>query len=167
MDRITPGATFLDRKYDAGMIDDIWANPRPRPSFRGFVSRLEFISCGYVHISGLSVQELNQYDLVYPNSDPMDAGLKERAAVLAEKGVMLSDKNPSTGADWPLLGNLTQCIHPIEKRVLEKAWGMRFGWGNHLERWAAVEDGCFEGGTGRFSGCIVGEGGKGIGAGET
>ncbi len=65
----------------------------------------------------------------------------------------------------PLLGKLTQCIHPIEKRVLEQAWGMRFGWEDDLERWAAVEDGCFEGGTGRFSGVIVGEGGKGIGLG--
>jgi hypothetical protein len=162
IDRITPGATFLDQKYDAGMIADPYTNPRPPPSFRGFVSRLIFKSCGYVRVSGISIQELNQNDLVYPNSDPMDAGLKDRAAALAEKGVMLSDKNPNTGADWPLLGKLTQCVHPVEKRVLEQAWGMSFGWGDTLERWAAVEDGCFEGGTGRFSGVIVGEGGKGI-----
>lgn len=110
------------------------------------------------------MQEFNQNDLVCANSDPMDAGLKIRAAALAEKGVMLSEKNPNTGTDWPLLGKLTQCIHPVEKRVLEQAWGMTFGWDDDLERWAAVEDGCFEGGTGRFSGAIVGEGGKGIGA---
>jgi hypothetical protein len=162
IDRITPGATFLDQMYDAGMIADPYTNPRPPPSFRGFVSRLIFKSCGYVRVSGISIQDLNQNNLVFPNSDPMDAGLKDRAVALAEKGVMLSDKNPNTGADWPLLGKLTQCIHPVEKRVLEQAWGMSFGWGDNLERWAAVEDGCFEGGTGRYSGVIVGEGGKGI-----
>ncbi len=166
IDRITPGRTFVDRKYDAGMIADPYTNPRPAPNFRGFVSRLVFRSCGYVRINGLSNQELNQNDLVMPNSDAMDAGLKARAAALAEKGVMLSDKNPSTGAEWPLLGRLTQCMHPIEKRVLEEAWGMKFGWKDDLERWAATEDGCFEGGTGRFSGVIVGEGGKGIGGEE-
>ncbi|KAF7506923.1 hypothetical protein GJ744_011164 [Endocarpon pusillum] len=165
IDRITPGATFLERKYDAGLAGDPYTNPRPPPSFRGFVSRLVFVSCGYVRVSGVSIQELNQNDLVLPNTDPMDAGLKARAAALAEKGVMLSDKNANTGADWPLLGKLTQCIHPIEKRVLEQAWGMRFGWEDDVERWAAVEDGCFEGGTGRFSGVIIGEGGKGIGLG--
>lgn len=164
IDRITPGATFVDQKYDAGMIADPYSNPWPLPSFRGFVSRLVFQSCGYVYISGLSIQEFNQNDLVYPSSDPTDAGLKARASALAEKGVMLSDKNPNTGADWPLLGKLTQCIHPVEKRVLEQAWGMKFGWDGNLERWAAVEDGCFESGTGRFSGVIVGQGGKGIGA---
>lgn len=49
-------------------------------------------------------------------------------------------------------GYLTQCIHPIEKRVLERMWGMRFGWGDDMRRWEAVEDGWFMGGTGRFSG---------------
>jgi hypothetical protein len=164
IDRITPGATFLDLKHDAGLVGDPYMNPRPRPSFRGFVSHLHFESCGYVRLSGVSMQEFNQNDLVCANSDPMDAGLKIRAAALAEKGVMLGEKNPNTGAEWPLLGKLTQCIHPVEKRVLEQAWGMKFGWDGDLERWAAVEDGCFEGGTGRFSGAIVGEGGKGIGA---
>lgn len=163
IDRITPGATFLEHQYDAGMIADTCTYPRPPATFRGYLSRLIFQSCGYVRISGVSIQDFNQNDLVYPNSDPMDAGLKARAAALAEKGVMLSDRNPSTGAEWPLLGKLTQCIHPIEKRVLEEAWGMKFGWDDDLERWGAVEDGCFESGTGRFSGVIVGEGGKGIG----
>ncbi|KAL9116253.1 MAG: hypothetical protein Q9227_000624 [Pyrenula ochraceoflavens] len=63
---------------------------------------------------------------------------------------------------WPLLGMLTQCIHPIEKRVLEGAWGCVFGWGDDEERWRSVEDGWFEGGTGRFSG-VVGRGGLGEG----
>lgn len=58
------------------------------------------------------------------------------------------------GEVYPWLGTLTQCVHPIEKRVLEMAWNLKFGWPGDLERWAAVEDGFFEGGTGRFSGTI-------------
>ncbi len=64
---------------------------------------------------------------------------------------------PTTAADGSEyfgLGTLTQCVHPIEKRVLEAAWGMRFGWGNDMSRWSAVEDGWLEGGTGRFSGVV-------------
>ena len=67
---------------------------------------------------------------------------------------MISMNDPATGSEWFGLGTLTQCVHPIEKRILEMAWGFKFGWGNNIERWAAVEDGCFEGGTGRFSGVI-------------
>ncbi|KIW55241.1 hypothetical protein PV05_07536 [Exophiala xenobiotica] len=67
--------------------------------------------------------------------------------------VMLSSCTPN-GDQYPWLGKLTQCVHPIEKRVLEEAWNMTFGWGDDLERFGAVEDGFFEGGTGRFSGVI-------------
>jgi len=73
----------------------------------------------------------------------------------------MSTINPASGTEWFGLGMLTQCVHPIEKRVLEKAWGMRFGWGDSMERWAAVEDGFFEGGTGRFSGVIAHDDGDG------
>ncbi|KAL2428735.1 hypothetical protein ABEF95_005921 [Exophiala dermatitidis] len=59
-----------------------------------------------------------------------------------------------SGSEYPWLGTLTQCVHPIEMRVLERGWRMTFGWPDNLERWAAVEDGFFEGGTGRFSGII-------------
>lgn len=51
-------------------------------------------------------------------------------------------------------GFLTQCIHPVEKRILERNWGMKFGWGDDMKRWEAVEDGWFMGGTGRFSGNV-------------
>jgi hypothetical protein len=83
-----------------------------------------------------------------------------------ELAVMMSMINPSTAAEWVGLGTLTQCIHPVEKRVLEQAWGMSFGWGDRIERWTAVEDGFFPGGTGRFSGVIeggtVGDGGASV-----
>ena len=66
--------------------------------------------------------------------------------------IMLESKKSSDR--WRGLGTLSQCVHPIERRVLEQAWGMRFGWGDNLDRWAAVEDGQLEGGTGRFSGVL-------------
>jgi hypothetical protein len=73
---------------------------------------------------------------------------------VAGRRVMMSRNDPETGSEYFGLGKLTQCVHPIEKRVLEGAWGMEFGWGDAMERWAAVEDGWFEGGTGRFSGIV-------------
>jgi hypothetical protein len=157
IDRITPGATIVDQKYQAGLSGEtaFLDEPEPLAGFRGFMSRLELISCGYVLVSGVEVRELNQYDVVIPDLNPQDDGLRTRTSALAEKGVMLSEKKPGSGNEWPLLGKLTQCIHPIEKRVLEEAWGMKFGWGDDSSRWDAVEDGCFEGGTGRFSGAIT------------
>ncbi|EXJ83350.1 hypothetical protein A1O1_06971 [Capronia coronata CBS 617.96] len=71
----------------------------------------------------------------------------------APNQIMMSTLSP-TFEEYPWLGTLTQCIHPIEKRVLEEAWDMTFGWPDNLERWASVEDGFYEGGTGRFSGVL-------------
>ena len=68
--------------------------------------------------------------------------------------IMMS-KTPKGSTDpYFGLGTMTQAIHPVEKRVLEQAWGLTFGWGDTLERFKAVEDGWLEGGTGRFSGVI-------------
>lgn len=126
----------------------------------------------------------NQNSLVVHSEVPMDHGLavrrgrlsaSERDWIPATQEINMAHvrapdraalENPSTNnADRPAkimlckdnllwLGTLTQCIHPIEKRVLEKAWGLKFGWNDDLRRWEAVEDGMFEGGTGRFSGVI-------------
>ena len=165
IDRLTPGATFSEQKYDQGLLDPIDVEP-PARSFRGNVEKLTFKSCGYVRVSGVLQSEFNQNGLVVPNSNPRDHGLAAREALLREArsdsgagshsvgSVMLRDKDPQ-GHEWYGLGKLTQCIHPVEKRVLEHAWGLEFGWGDDLERFAAVEDGCFEGGTGRFNGDVV------------
>lgn len=165
IDRLTPGVTFSQLKYDAGLIDPIQLPP-PEPSFRGNVEKLTFKSCGYVKISGIPQTEFNQNGLVMPNTNPRDQGLAARECLLREsRGVgemygnatatiMMRDKDPQ-GHEWFGLGKLTQCIHPVEKRVLEEAWQMRFGWGDDMERFGAVDDGCFEGGTGRFSGEVT------------
>ena len=165
IDRLTPGVTFSQLKYDTGLIDPIQVPP-PEPTFRGNVEKLTFKSCGYVKISGIPQAEFNQNGLVMSNTNPRDHGLTARESLLREArglgemygnataNVMMRDKDPQ-GHEWFGLGRLTQCIHPVEKRVLEEAWQMRFGWGDDTERFAAVEDGCFEGGTGRFSGEVA------------
>lgn len=80
---------------------------------------------------------------------------RESGDKAAKDGPIMMSMNDPNGHEWFGLGTLTQCVHPIEKRVLEQAWGMRFGWGNDIKRWASVEDGFFEGGTGRFSGVVA------------
>ncbi|KAJ9664774.1 hypothetical protein H2198_000120 [Neophaeococcomyces mojaviensis] len=65
-----------------------------------------------------------------------------------------SQLNEGSSGRPSLTGYLTQCIHPVEKRILERCWGMKFGWGDDMRRWEAVEDGWFMGGTGRFSGDV-------------
>ncbi|KIW19309.1 hypothetical protein PV08_03603 [Exophiala spinifera] len=187
LDDITPGVTLLERKYDAGMIDEI-QHPRPKRAFRGHVRKLILKSCGYVKISlpKTGISGYSQNALLAHSHVPMDQGLFKRmqqyvkvpssstagagedaethngpAGVLrAKRGddlsrrhIMLSTIAPN-GEPYPWLGTLTQCVHPVEKRVLEEAWGMTFGWQDDLARFGAVEDGFFEGGTGRFSGVI-------------
>lgn len=165
IDRLTPGVTFSELKHSAGLVDLLLAEP-PERSFRGNVEKLSFKSCGYARISGVPPTELNQNELVVPNANPRDHGLTARENLMREArglgeaygnataNVMMRDKD-AQGNEWFGLGRLTQCIHPIEKRILEQAWRMKFGWGNNVDRFAAVEDGCFEGGTGRFSGDVA------------
>ncbi|KAL6240949.1 hypothetical protein RBB50_012208 [Rhinocladiella similis] len=183
LDVITPGVTLLERKYDAGMIDED-NHPRPKRSFRGHVRKLILKSCGYVKISlpKNGTSGYSQNALLAHSHVPMDQGLfkrmqqyvrvpsstasedletqngqfvlrVKRGEDLPRRHIMLSTIAPN-GEPYPWLGTLTQCVHPIEKRVLEEAWGMTFGWRNDLARFGAVEDGFFEGGTGRFSGVI-------------
>lgn len=73
----------------------------------------------------------------------------------SRKNIMMTKNDPATGREWTGLGKLTQVVAPVEKRVLEQAWGFVFGWGDDLERFKAVEDGWLEGGTGRFTGVIL------------
>lgn len=70
--------------------------------------------------------------------------------------------SPVLREPFPLMGRIVQAIHPVEKRVLECGFGMRFGWGRNMARWGAVEDGFLEGGTGRFSGVVGRDSGTGV-----
>jgi len=199
LDNITPGVTFMERKYAAGYMDkDLY--PMPEKGFRGNIEKIVLKSCGYAKIGGIKGDEFNQNALVVQLHSPTDKGLRARkesfergASVVMPHGaalpgnpgapahvlpvvadddsrssdseassrrIMMSTTDPGTGSEWFGLGKLTQCVHPIEKRVLEEAWGMKFGWGESMKRWAAVEDGFFEGGTGRFSGVITKDTGR-------
>jgi hypothetical protein len=71
--------------------------------------------------------------------------------------IMMPMTDPNDGKEWFGLGTLTQCIHPIEKRVLEQGFGFSFGWGDNVERYFAVDDGFLQSGTGRFSGVLTAE----------
>ncbi|KAK5055223.1 hypothetical protein LTR84_012973 [Exophiala bonariae] len=84
---------------------------------------------------------------------PPNLGRRQDQPDIGLNRTVMNTASPE-GETYPWLGTLTQCVHPIEKRVLEMAWKLEFGWPGNLERWAAVEDGFFEGGTGRFSGTI-------------
>ena len=189
LDKITPGLTIEERKYNAGILDNDITSP-PQREFRGNTQRIVLKSCGYAKISGVK-DAFNQNSLVVHIHQPMDMGLAARKARFeryspsqsqatepltirpplmaghhrrpsardacdksAKEGPIMMSMLDSSGQEYFGLGTLTQCVHPIEKRVLEQAWGMRFGWGDDIKRWASVEDGCFEGGTGRFSGVI-------------
>ena len=204
LDKITPGHTMEERKYNAGILDnDI--TPPPQRDFRGNTQRIVLKSCGYAKISGVK-DEFNQNSLVVHVHQPMDIGLAVRKVrfekyssssapelnhldhhTMIAAGIPITTRPPSllghhrrtsaqsardasdkpvnegpimmsildaNGQEYFGLGTLTQCVHPIEKRVLEQAWGMTFGWGDDIRRWASVEDGYFEGGTGRFSGVV-------------
>ena len=161
IDFITPGRTIRDYLLAAHFIpptpcDSTTSSSRntPQPdSFRGNIQKLTLKSCGYVHISGLTQTEFNQNNLVMPINSPTDPGLLNRKSLLQAPGHSIKTADPQ-GHEYPLLGKMTQCVHPVEKIVLERAWGMKFGWENDLSRWASVEDGLFEGGTGRFSGTV-------------
>ncbi|EXJ61709.1 hypothetical protein A1O7_02138 [Cladophialophora yegresii CBS 114405] len=176
LDALTPGKPLCEYKYEAGLLDKD-DKPVPARCFRGHVQQITLKSCGYVKISlpAGRASTYNQNSAVIQGDCPMDPGLQVRRARfsglvatsnanadgrLRERVPYVSELHDKTNRimissdGFPWLGTLTQCVHPIEKRVLEEAWQMNFGWGDDLSRWAAVEDGMFEGGTGRFSGVI-------------
>ncbi|KAK5091261.1 hypothetical protein LTR05_001442 [Lithohypha guttulata] len=99
------------------------------------------------------------------NVAPPQRQQRNEAPTSSSRFIMLSGRSGHTRGDSVfanddntqsarMTGYLTQCIHPVEKRILERMWGMTFGWGDDMSRWEAVEDGWFMGGTGRFSGEI-------------
>ena len=152
IDNITPNRSVKDYKYERGLIDTIM-DPR-QPRNRGHLKELVFKSCGYVLLSGIPDASFNQNRVLRLEHSAMDSGLRPRFEVLSQPGLML-DK--STHGDPPL-GTLTQCVTFLEKSFIQRHWGMIFGWKDDISRWGAVEDGCYEGGTGRFSGRITARG---------
>lgn len=185
LDSITPGKTLLEYKYDAGLIDrEEHPMPKKlfRGHIQRII--LNSCGYVKISLPKGRSSTFNQNSVVIHLYSPMDSGIRIRKERFnrrlstssnessesgpgirnrhnralddseTSKRVMMSTTSPG-GDVYPWLGTLTQCVHPIEKRVLEEAWQMRFGWPDDLDRWAAVEDGCYEGGTGRFSGVVT------------
>ena len=187
IDSITPGFTLLEHKYDAGLIDPKTnPRPAKAFRGHVQTININSCGYVKITLpKTYSNVAFNQNSAVTHLVSPVDAGLRTRRERFHRSGIMSSNAmdwsdiaSPSRRADsdegpkrtmtmmstaspsgetYPWLGTLTQCVHPIEKRVLEEGWKMQFGWPGRLDRWCAVEDGCYEGGTGRFSGIIVKE----------
>lgn len=172
-------AGFREIKADGEVLTE--PEDKPKRKFRGHIQSITLKSCGYVKITAPEDRYgllQRMFGFIQPPRTSDEALEKRRARfyrswnpasdalVLWTSGgthrepdhhdnslVMMSTLSPS-GTPWPWLGTLTQQVSVTEKRVLEDAWGMTFGWADNLDRWAAVEDGFLEGGTGRFSGVI-------------
>lgn len=139
----TPGPTLEERHVFAQPHQDLMAIKRPDTNLR----RIELKSCGYVKLSD---PNFNQNSLPVPDMRSMDYGLQPRFLDL--QGLMMNH-----GRNCPLLGTIIQCIGDDEQQLLRVGFGMHFGWDDDMARWQCVEDGFFEGGTGRFSGVIESE----------
>jgi len=184
IDNITPGITLMEYKYAAGIIDEtIKPKPAKafRGHIQkiilnscGYVkitlprgmTNNAFNQCSAVmHLvssvdSGIRARRDRFSRLTnLPGADMHDLGMPNHLGRMQDhhdtgsNRTMISNSSPE-GEVYPWLGTLTQCVHPIEKRILEMAWGLKFGWSDSFERWASVEDGFYEGGTGRFTGVI-------------
>ena len=144
LNRFTPGIT-LEEQHVLSAPDELLTAPsRPESALR----RLELVSCGYVILSD---PDFNQKRLPIPDFRSMDSGLHARFSKFRD--VMMLH-----GEYCRLLGTIVQCVGQDEQHVLERGFGMVFGWGKDIERWACLEDGFFEGGTGRFSGVLENDG---------
>lgn len=140
LNRFTPGLTLEERHVMVQPHQDLVAPKRPDSNLH----RIELKSCGYVKLSNPS---FNQNDLPIPDMRSMDYGLHSRYRDL--HGFMMGH-----GRFSPLLGTIIQCIGEDEQQLLRVGFGMHFGWGDSLARWQCLEDGFFEGGTGRFFGIL-------------
>lgn len=140
LNKFTPGLTLEEKHVLSQPSQDLTALKRPDSNLR----RIELKSCGYVRLSDPG---FNQNDLPIPDMRSMDYGLHSRYRDL--EGFMMNHGRFSS-----LLGIIIQCIGDDERHLLRVGFGMHFGWGDDLARWQCVEDGFFEGGTGRFSGTL-------------
>lgn len=152
---ITPGHTLDHHRYLHGFFkDELHEAPGSRDV--GRLCRIEFVSCGYVRLTGL--KNLQQDPICFPMSK-LPQCLRLRAHYL--KDVMMEKESDL------LLGTIAPAMAKRETDVLQLAWGMRMGWDeDDLSKYENREDGQPVGGSGRFSGVVEKEGeGEGEGNG--
>lgn len=141
IDQFTPCLSLEEQRYASGLREEA-----PEAQFRGNFTSIKFISCGYVKLKGMQQGTFNQNNLVRPDLLTIDHGLETRLIYLNR--IMMN------AAEYTLLGTIMQCMGARERRILERVFGMTFGWGDDMSRWAPIEDGFLMGGTGRFSGTL-------------
>lgn len=134
---ITPGQTLDEMRFLSGLEEEA---PVPKPS--GSLSRVEFISCGYIHLS--EMVSFDQRSLMTPEFNTVKC-LDRRVEDLSD--VMMAPNDV-------FLGQIVTFIEFKELIVLMKVWGMTHGWSDDGAKWETREDGQPAGGSGRFSGSL-------------
>lgn len=136
---ITPGETLDQKRFLYGYVED-----PPLPQSLGSLRRIEFISCGYVRLPKLRTldqQAIGKVEPTYINC------LRQRSNDLGHVMMSTEDK---------FLGQIVPTIDLDEYMLLNSAFGMTSGWGDDDSKYENREDGQPEGGSGRFSGSLVG-----------
>lgn len=136
---ITPGETLDQKRYLSGHVEN-----EPPPRSPGSLRRIELSSCGYVRLTKLrsfDQQTVGKVESTYINC------LRQRANDLAH--VMMSTEDN-------FLGQIVPTMELEEYILLHSAFGMTSGWGDDDSKYETREDGQPEGGSGRFSGCLIG-----------
>ena len=135
---ITPGQTLDEKRFISGVLEK--APTRP---FRGSLSRIEFISCGYVVLPELT--GFYQDSLSAPKFNTVPC-LDRRVQDLDQ--VMMAPNDI-------FLAQMVTFIEFKELITLLKVWGMTHGWSHgDGSKWDTREDGQPKGGSGRFSGSL-------------
>lgn len=140
IDNLTPCKTMAMIRYDSDRNYEKPPTPRPQK-----LRKLEFISCGYVHLP----LDYDQSVLQPPNFGAAEANDRIRRRHEHEQ-YMLKSLDAA-------MGTIINHIHPIEALQLEHAFNMQLGWQGddaRLREERAEADGIVSPGTGRFTGTV-------------
>lgn len=139
IDHLTPGITLSVIRYTR----EIGPEPEPRPETN--LSKLSFISCGYVHLP----LDFDQTILDPPPGAHQQAGGSVTKRMSDIDAFMMKAQDHTLGV---VINHMSQ----VETATLENAWNMTVGW--HTSRpellGDAQLDGCMNAGHGRFDGLI-------------
>ena len=142
IDSITLGETIAYKKYLHAFNHKDEEPPRSRSS--GTLTRINFVSCGYVRLINMG-DSFRQQDIGEIVSDPPPC-LHKRFVELMR--VMMACHGDV------FLGQIVPSLASNEQELLQNGFGMRLGWGDDESKWENIEDGQPEGGSGRFSGSV-------------
>jgi len=133
IDIITPGPSL--REFGSKHSQ---ADPQRRTSLQS----IAFVSCGYVRLPNVSLEQ----DL----GDDMHRRTPD--SVFVKRGQALLPSMLNTR--WPELGEIVQEGNSLELAALETGWNLMTGWRDKEKASAPCFDGWLPGGTGRFTGIV-------------